>query len=121
MSLREHFKMSDQASLEVPTDSRGRKVWVNFLPNIDFGHLLTMVGFAAGMALQWNAFDRRLTIAEEQLKQVSGQLTESRSNNRETLNEVKSDVKGIKEAVTQVQQSMALTAYKLEQQIPRSK
>lgn len=84
------------------------KRMINFIPNIDLGHLLAMLTFLGGLFLQWNVMDRRLTIAEEQLKQVNGQNQELKSANRENYLELKVDVKEIKQTIGSVQQTLAI-------------
>lgn len=81
---------------------------IKFVPNIDLGHLIAMVTFIGGLFLQWNVMDRRLTVAEEQLKQVASQNTELKSANRENYLELKVDVKEIKQTVGSVQQTLAI-------------
>lgn len=93
-----------------------KRVWVNFLPNIDFGHLLTMIGFTGALIVQWNAMDKRITIIEEQLKVVSAQYQDARADNKGTLNEVRIDVKQVKESLTSIQSALAIAQYKLDNQ-----
>lgn len=81
---------------------------INFIPNIDLGHLIAMLTFVAGLVLQWNIMDRRLTIAEQQLLVVSSQNTELKAQNRENYLELKVDVKEIKQTVGSVQQTLAI-------------
>ncbi len=85
-----------------------KKPMINFIPNIDLGHLIAMVTFLGGLFLQWNVMDRRLTVAEEQLKQQSTQNTELKAANRENYLELKVDVKEIKQTIGSVQQSLAI-------------
>lgn len=115
MSFKDHFKLSDMTPLEGTKQiDPSKRVWVNFLPNIDFGHLLTMIGFTAALVVQWNAMDKRITIIEEQLKVVSSQYAEARADNRGTLNEVRGDVKNVKESLGEIKSTLALTQYRLE-------
>lgn len=88
----------------VPTKRMG----INFIPNIDLGHLIAMLTFLGGLFLQWNIMDRRLTVAEQQLVQVAGQNTELKAQNRENYLELKVDVKEIKQTVGSVQQTLAI-------------
>lgn len=101
--------------MPLASTERPKKVWVNFLPNVDLGHLLTMIGFAGAMVIQWQAFDRRLTIVEEQNKMQDIALTAYRTDTREGSQEIKSDIKDIKASVGQIQQAMALAQYQLNQ------
>lgn len=92
-----HFKVTDTVPRKTPD---GRKVWVNFIPNIDLGHLLTMVGFAAAMATTWNIQDRRITVIEQRQEASQKQLED-----------VRADLKEIKATLAQVQQILAVQAY----------
>lgn len=93
-----HLTVTDTVTPKRNTD--GRKVWVNFIPNIDLGHLLTMVGFAAAMATTWNIQDRRITITEQKLTAAEQQTAEMRL-----------DIKEMKRTLEQVQQTLAVAAY----------
>jgi hypothetical protein len=121
MSFSDHFKVSDIMPLENTSTERGKKIWLNLLPNVDLGHLLTMIGFTAALVVQWNSMDRRITIIEEQQKVLMAQYTESKSDQKATLNEVRGDVKAVKEALGDIKSVMALTQYRLEQSQTKGK
>jgi hypothetical protein len=88
--------------------STHKEPWINFVRTIDLGHLIAMATFIGGLFLQWNVMDRRLTIAEEQLKQASSQNIELKAANRENYLELKVDVKEIKQTIGSVQQTLAI-------------
>lgn len=90
-----HFKVTDTMPIEPTPDAK--KVWFNFVPNVDLGHILTMFAFSIGFATQWNIQDKRITVAEQKLIQVESQLTE-----------FKSDVKDIKTSLAQIQSALAV-------------
>lgn len=92
--MSEHFKVSDTMPLATP---EARKVWVNFVPNVDLGHILTMVSFASALAVTWNLQDRRITVAEQKQAASEAQLAE-----------VKSVVKDIQMTLTQIQITLAV-------------
>ena len=112
MAIKAHFELTDNMPLE-PLQPGKKSPVLRILNTIDFGHLLTMATFIAAMAVSWNAFDRRLTIVEEQNKQLIVQLIEQRQGSRDNIVEVKADVKTIKEAVGQMQIQMAVTESRL--------
>lgn len=120
MTFKDHFKVSDHMPITDESPDR-KRVWVNFIPNIDFGHLLTMIAFAGGMVGIYNNMDKRLTIVEEQNKQLISAMTDGRQVTRDTINSVQSDVRQIKEGLIQMQSDMRLTVYKLEQARPQGK
>jgi hypothetical protein len=84
----DHFKITDTMPLETPA---AKKVWVNFVPNIDLGHLIAMLTFLGGLALQWQVMDRRITIIEQKQLVTSEQSAETRSD----LKEIKSVINKI--------------------------
>lgn len=91
-----HFQVTDNASLMTQDGTPNKKVWINFLPNIDLGHLLTMVGFAVAMFVQWNIMDQRVTRAEMQNSQQD-----------QSLKDIKDDIKEIKAVVLNIQLQQA--------------
>lgn len=100
----EHFKITDTMPLSTPS---AKKVWVNFLPNIDLGHLLTMIGFGVAFFAQWNVMDQRITRAEMENQQQNA-----------VINEVKGDIKEIKTVVLNIQlQQAAATAVRQSQTV----
>lgn len=94
-----HFQITDTMSLpnaSQQVSDNQKKVWVNFLPNIDLGHMLTMIGFGIAFAAQWNIQDRRITVAETAVEQQKQQITE-----------IKGDLKEIKAVVLNIQLQQA--------------
>lgn len=98
MAMKDHFKVSDMQSLEETMESRSqsKKVWVNFLPNIDLGHMLTMISFAVAMATTYNIQTTRITILEQNL-----------NSQKEQVAEIKAYVKEINAQILQVQITLA--------------
>ena len=91
----EHFQVTDSAALE--SGQRTKKLWVNFKPDIDLGHLIAMLTFLGGLFLQWQAMDRRVTIVEQK-QQVAAEQTQ----------ETKSDIKEIKAVVNKIGTDLAV-------------
>lgn len=71
------------------------------------------------MVIQWNANDRRLTVVEEQAKQSTSMLTESRQQSRDSIRDVQGDVKEIKAAVNAMQAQLAVQGYQMQQAQPQ--
>lgn len=92
------FQVTDTTTmpLESHPEQQSKKVWVNFLPNIDLGHMLTMIGFGIAFAAQWNIQDRRITIAETAVQQQKVEITD-----------IKGDLKEIKAVVINIQLQQA--------------
>lgn len=99
----DHFKVSDMVPLGANMEpSPHSKVWVNFLPNISLGNILTIVSFAGLVIAGWNAFDKRLSIVEE------------RQNNSAIANsEVKSDVRDIKSTLQKIDNAISVQQFQL--------
>jgi hypothetical protein len=119
MPFRDHFTVSNMMPLDDSnsrSETSGRRVWLNFLPNIDLGHLLTMIGFAAALTVQWNAMDKRITIIEQQQQQINAQYSESKADQKQTLQEVRSDIRTVKDTLQTISQTMAVAQYQLSQQ-----
>lgn len=92
-----HLAVTDTLPRKTP---EGRKVWVNFIPNIDLGHILTMIGFAAATVTIWNVQDRRITVVEQKQEATQQQIQDMRA-----------DLKEIKTTLNQVQQAIAVQSY----------
>lgn len=89
----EHFKVTDSALLD--PESKQKKIWVNFKPDIDLGHLIAAITFLGGLALQWQAVDRRITILEQRQAITAEQNAETRSDLKEikaTINKIGTDL-----------------------------
>lgn len=89
-----HFKVTDSQDLEPGTS---KKVWVNFKPDIDLGHLIAMATFIGGLFLQWSIMDQRVTRVEE--RQKSSEVTTT---------ETKTDIKEIKAVVNKIGTDLAV-------------
>lgn len=98
-----------------------QKHWIQFERRVDLGHLIAMLTFLGGLFLQWNVMDRRLTIAEEQLKVQTAQGVELKAANRENYLELKVDIKEIKQTVGSVQQTLAILNATNQQNVQRNK
>lgn len=92
----DHFKVTDSAELEPM--QRSKKLWVNFKPDIDLGHLIAMLTFLGGLALQWQAMDRRVTIVEQKQAVTAEQTAET-----------KTDIKEIKAVVNKIGTDLAVS------------
>lgn len=86
-----HFQYDGQQS------SPRKRVWVNFKPDIDLGHVIAACTFLGGLFLYAQGFDRRLTIIEQKGEANSAQATE-----------MKSDIKEIKKAVNEIGTNLAV-------------
>jgi hypothetical protein len=86
-----HFQYDGQQSPAT------KKVWVNFKPDIDLGHVIAACTFLGGLFLYAQGFDRRLTIIEQKEEANAAQA-----------GEMKSDLKEIKKAVNEIGTNLAV-------------
>lgn len=105
MAIRDHFMVSDVAPLEARGRDPNKKVWVNWLPNIDLGHVLTMATFVGALIVNWNIMDRRITVIEQKL-----------ANSEVQTAEFKSDVKEIKASLGDIKSTLAVQTFINSQQ-----
>lgn len=75
---------------------------INFDPTINLGHIITLVCFiSAGSGAYWT-LDKRVSILEERSVQIEAKLRENNASVKESLNEIKTDVKDMRKAVESV-------------------
>lgn len=94
----EHFQVTDTAGIDGSTQHK--KLWVNLKPDIDLGHAIAMLTFLGGLFMQYNSFDKRVTVLEQQMQQTAAQSQE-----------LKSDVKDIKKTVGEINTQLAVQNY----------
>lgn len=74
-----------------------KKVWINFKRDVDLGHLIATASFLGGLFVYAQSFDRRMTILEQKQQVQSEQAAET-----------KSDIKDIKNKVTEIGTGLAV-------------
>lgn len=93
----------------LPDASRKR---FHFDPTINLGHVLTFIGFMlAGFAAYGN-LDKRLTIAEVQNTAAIERTSEQDKRIKESLQELRADVKDVQRAVNDINRTLAMTGKK---------
>lgn len=103
--MSEHFKVSDQVPLGANMEpSPHSKVWINYLPNISLGNILSIVSFCGLIVAGWNAFDKRLSIVEERQSVATQQITE-----------VRKDSSDIKAALQKIDNQLEVQKFQLNQ------
>lgn len=63
--------------------SPSSKVWINYLPNVSLGNILSILSFCGLIIAGWNAFDKRLSLVEERQSVATQQITEVRKDSAE--------------------------------------
>lgn len=72
---------------------------VMFDPTINLGHILTALTMLASGFVAYNNLDKRLTVQEQMAVQVAVTRTEKDAAFKETLVEMKSDVKELRRSI----------------------
>ena len=72
---------------------------ISYDPTINLGHILTFVGFMASGFVAYNNLDKRLSVQEQMATQLQTQRTEKDAAFKETLGEIKSDVREMRRSV----------------------
>jgi uncharacterized membrane protein len=88
--------------MSIPSGENGSKTWIRFDPSISIGHLLTtialtaaVVGWGIGIEKTITAHSERLRAGDETNARLERQIIENRNDIRETLKEIKSELKEI--------------------------
>ncbi len=90
----------------LPDNSRKR---FNFDPTINLGHVLTFIGFMlAGFAAYGN-LDKRQTVVEVQNTAAIERSADQDKRIKESLQELKTDIKDVQRAVNDINRTLALT------------
>lgn len=92
----EHFQVTDSALLD--PNAKQKKLWVNFKPDVDLGHLIATASFLGGLFIYAQGFDRRVTIIEQKQAQSAEQTAET-----------KADIKEIKAVVNKIGTDLAVS------------
>lgn len=75
---------------------------LNFDPTINLGHILTFCGFiCAGFGAYWT-LDKRVSLLEDRAIQIEVRLRENNASVKDSLREIKEDVKDMRQAVENV-------------------
>jgi hypothetical protein len=84
----------------------------HFDPTINLGHVLTFIGFMlAGFAAYGN-LDKRQTVVEVQNSAAIERSGEQDKRIKESLSELKTDIKDVQRAVNDINRTLALTGKK---------
>lgn len=95
---------SDFTPLVEQTHHRRR---VAFDPTINLGHVLTFVGFLVTGFSAYSALDKRVTLIESQSATVVERTREQDVRLKDTLAEIKGDVKELQRSVNDVNRNLS--------------
>lgn len=94
------------------SDQRGQRQRVKFDPTINLGHILTFAGaMLAGFGLYGN-IDKRLTVTEMQSVSTVERSVEQDRRMRESVNEIKTDVKDLQRSVNELIRTQVVGGHK---------
>jgi uncharacterized protein YycO len=82
---------------------------VAFDPTINLGHVLTFVGFLITGFSAYSALDKRVTLIESQSATVVERTREQDVRLKDTLAEIKGDVKELQRSVNDVNRNLSST------------
>lgn len=75
---------------------------INFDPTINLGHIITFCGFLIAGSGAYYTLDKRVSILEDRAVQIETKLRENNLTVKESLQEIKGDVKDMRQAVENV-------------------
>lgn len=94
--------------LDAQTQHQRRKV--HFDPTVNLGHVLTFVGFIVMGFSAYSALDKRVTVIESHTAQAAERTREQDARFKETLGEIRSDVKDLQRSVNDVNRNLRNTS-----------
>jgi len=83
---------------------------VAFDPTINLGHVLTFLGFLVTGFSAYNALDKRVTLIESQSAAAVDRAREQDGRLKETLSEIRGDVKELQRSLNDVNRNLSSTA-----------
>ena len=89
-------------------DSGHRARRVTFDPTINLGHVLTFAGFLITGFSAYSALDKRVTLVEQQAAVVVEHSREQDGRVKETLREIRSDLKDLQRSVNDVSRTLTV-------------
>lgn len=93
---------NDFAAVTEPSHRR-----VSFDPTINLGHVLTFVGFLVTGFSAYSTLDKRVSLIESQTTVVMDRSREQDTRLKETLAEIKLDVKDLQRSVNDINRNLS--------------
>ena len=92
------------------TDPVAPRRRVVFDPTINLGHVLTFMGFMVAGFSAYSTLDKRVTLIESQLVTSSVHIRDQDSRLKETLSDIRADVKDLQRTVNFVSRTVSSTS-----------
>lgn len=80
---------------------------VKFDPTINLGHVLTFASMVAAVMASYALLDKRVGVLEERSNAAIGQATDRQIEQKESLREIKSDIKDLQRSVNEISRAVA--------------
>jgi hypothetical protein len=80
---------------------------VKFDPTINLGHILTFASMVAAMMASYSLLDKRVGVLEERSNAAIAQATDRQVEQKESLREIKSDIKDLQRSVNEISRAVA--------------
>jgi len=80
---------------------------VKFDPTINLGHILTFASMVAAVMASYSLLDKRVGVLEERSNAAIVQATDRQTEQKESLREIKSDIKDLQRSVNEISRAVA--------------
>ena len=80
---------------------------VKFDPTINLGHVLTFASMVAAVMASYALLDKRVGLLEERSNAAIAQATDRQVEQKESLREIKSDIKDLQRSVNEISRAVA--------------
>lgn len=80
---------------------------VKFDPTINLGHILTFASMVAAVMAAYSLLDKRVGVLEERSNAAIVQATDRQTEQKESLREIKSDIKDLQRSVNEISRAVA--------------
>ncbi len=80
---------------------------VKFDPTINLGHILTFASMVAAVMASYALLDKRVGVLEERSNAAIVQATDRQIEQKESLREIKSDIKDLQRSVNEISRAVA--------------
>ena len=84
----------------------------NFDPTVNLGHVLTFIGFILAGLAAYSNLDKRQTVVEVRNTAAIERSVDQDKQMKESLTELKTDIKDVQRAVNDINRTLALTGKK---------
>ena len=80
---------------------------LNFDPTINAGHILTFISMVVAVMVSYSLLDKRVGVLEERSRDAIIQAADKQAEQKESLREIKSDIKDLQRSVNEISQAVA--------------